>query len=74
MQVDAGLTTWSGYGIGTSSRRRITEGMVIIDVIDAQRGTLVFEALAEDRLTETMRDNLDETIDTVVAEIFSAMP
>ena len=48
--------------------------MVIIDVIDAQRGTLVFEALAEDRLTETMRDNLDETIDTVVAEIFSAMP
>ena len=74
VHAHGGLTTWSGYDLGTSSRHRITEGMVIIDVIDARRGALVFEGRAEDRITEAMRENLDETIATAVAEIFSAMP
>ena len=74
VHAHGGLTTWSGYDLGTSSRHRITEGMLIIDVIDARRGALVFEGRAEDRITEAMRDNLDETIARAVTEIFSAMP
>jgi hypothetical protein len=74
VMAHGGLTTWSGYDLGTSSRHRITEGTIIVDVVDARRGALVFEGRAEDRVTEAMRDNLDEAIAAVIPEIFSGMP
>ena len=74
VHAHGGLTTWSGYDLGTSSRHRITEGTIIVDVVDARRRALVFEARAEDRVTEAMRDNLEETIASVIPEMFSGMP
>jgi hypothetical protein len=35
---------------------------------------LVFEASAQDRVTEEMRDRLDETINDAMASIFETFP
>jgi len=69
-----GATTWSGYDLRTSTSRRITEGTITVDVIDNRRNMLVFEGFAQSRVTEGMRDNLDETINDAVAGIFANMP
>lgn len=53
---------------------RFVEGSLVIDMIDARRGALVFEGLAEGRITESMRDNLGETVGEIVAEVFARMP
>lgn len=53
---------------------QIVEGSLVIDIIDARRGALVFEGLAEARITESMRDNLEETIGGVVADVLARMP
>jgi hypothetical protein len=70
----SGLTTWSGYGLRNSAVHQIVEGTLVIDIIDARRGTLVFEGLADGRITESMRDNLRETVGEVVAEMLAKMP
>jgi hypothetical protein len=67
-------TTWSGYGLGTSAAHQIVEGTLVIDIIDARRGALVFEGMADGRITESMRDNLRETVGEVVAEMLAKMP
>lgn len=46
----------------------------MIDIVDARRGALVFEGLAEARITESMRDNLEETVGGAVAEVLARMP
>ena len=74
VHAHGGLTTWSGYDIRTSSARQIVEGTLVIDIIDARRGALVFEGLAEARITESMRDNLEETVGGAVAEVLARMP
>ena len=72
------MNTWSGYRTQSATARhmasQIVNGTLIIDVVDTRRGTLVFEGLAESRITESMRDNLTETVNTVVVDIFSEMP
>ena len=74
VHAHGGITTWSGYDLRNSSSRRITAGTLIIDVIDARRGALVFEGLLEDRITEAMRDNFADTVNSAVAEIFAQFP
>mgnify|MGYP001821368205 FL=1 len=74
VHAHGGITTWSGYDLRNSTTRRITAGTLIIDVVDARRGALVFEGLLEDRITEAMRDNLTETVSNSVSEILAHMP
>lgn len=69
---------WSGYRTRSATAQhmasQITNGTLIIDVWDTRRGTVVFEGLAEARITEDMQDNLAETVSTAVADILSNMP
>ena len=74
VHAHGGATTWSGYDLRTSSARRITEGSIALDIFDARRNMLVFEGFAEDRVTEEMRDRLDETVSNAVAGIFENFP
>lgn len=68
------VSTWRGYDARTSMSLQIVEGSLVIDIIDARRRALVFEGSAESRITESMRDNLEETIGGVVADVLARMP
>lgn len=74
MHTHGSVSTWRGYDTRTSMSLRFSEGTLAIDVVDARRGALVFEGMAEGRITEAMRDNLGETVGEVVAEVFAGMP
>lgn len=74
MHTHGSVSTWRGYDARTSMSLQIVEGSLVIDIIDARRGALVFEGLAEARITESMRDNLEETIGGVVADVLARMP
>ena len=78
MHSHSNMNTWSGYGTQAATARhmagQIVNGTLIIDVVDIRRGTLVFEGLAESRITESMRDNLTETINTAVVDMLAEMP
>jgi hypothetical protein len=69
-----GATTWSGYDLRSSSTLQILEGTIAVDVFDTRRNMLIFEGFAQDRVTEDMRDRLDETIDDAIASIFETFP
>ena len=69
-----GVSTWSGYDPRTPRSSQIVEGLLTIDIIDARRGALVFEGMADARITESMRDNLEETISGVVTKVLARMP
>jgi hypothetical protein len=69
-----GATTWSGYSLRTSSAHQITEGTITVDVFDTRRNMLVFEGSAQNRVTEDMRDRLDETINEAIASLFETFP
>jgi hypothetical protein len=69
-----GFTTWSGYDVRTSTALQISEGTIAVDVFDTRRNMLIFEGFAQDRVTEDMRDRLDETIDDAIASIFETFP
>jgi hypothetical protein len=66
--------TWSGYGMRNSASLQISEGTITMDVFDTRRNRLVFEAFAQDRVTEGMRDRLDEVINDAIASIFETFP
>jgi hypothetical protein len=67
-------TTWSGYGMRTSAALQISEGTITVDVFDTRRNMLVFEAFAQDRVTEGMLDGLEEAINDAIASIFETLP
>lgn len=78
VHAHSSMSTWNGYDTRSSTARhmagQIINGTLIIDMVDTRRGTLVFEGLAESRITESMRDNLAETVNAAVADILSEMP
>lgn len=74
MHTHGSVSTWRGCDTRTSMSLRFVEGSLVIDMIDARRGALVFEGLAEGRITESIRDNLGETVGEIVAEVFARMP
>lgn len=52
------------YRIGTAN----------IDIVDADRGQLIWEGVAEGRLTRSVMENPRPAIESVVAELFSRYP
>ena len=50
------------------------EGTLAIDLVDAAKKQLVWQGVAQARLTKTMLENPGETIDSVVADIFAKYP
>ena len=70
----SGLSTWRTYNMRRDAAASITEGVVVVDIVEIRRNALVFEGMAEARVTEAMRDNFSDTIGAAIAEIFEAYP
>ena len=70
----SGLSTWRTYNMRRTAAYGITEGVVVVDIIEVRRNALVFEGMAEARVTEAMRDNFSESVGDAIAGIFEAYP
>jgi hypothetical protein len=64
--------TWGGYS--ETEITQYTEGTLNIDIVDPQRGELVWEGVAIGRITEEARRNMRAAIDGVVPQIFEQYP
>jgi hypothetical protein len=70
-----GYGAWGGYGYATETHvSQYTEGTFNIDIIDAKRQQLVWEAIGIGRITDKKRENLEETVRTGVPNYFSRYP
>ena len=70
-----GYGAWGGYGYGTDTHvSQYTEGTFNIDLVDAKRKQLVWEAVGVGRISEDSFDNLQEKVDAGVPEFFASYP
>ena len=66
---------WGGYGYGTDTHvSQYTEGTFNIDLVDANKEILVWEAVAVGRMTEKKRKNMQEGIRNGVPKFFAFYP
>jgi hypothetical protein len=66
---------WGGYGGGTETRvSQYTEGTFNIDIVDAERMQLIWEAVAVGKITDKHRKNLREIVMNGVPEFFASYP
>jgi hypothetical protein len=61
---------WMGYGHVS----QYTEGTFNIDLVDARKKKLVWEAVGVGRITEQLLENLEERVDIGVAKAFAKYP
>jgi hypothetical protein len=69
--------TWGGYGIGYGNTTEVvqrTEGTLSVDIVDASRDELVWEGSATARVTDSMRENRTEVINSAIRDIFMQFP
>ena len=64
---------WGGYPQDVYTTH-YQEGTLAIDVVDSSKSQLVWQGVAQARLTKTMLENPGATIDSVVADIFAKYP
>jgi hypothetical protein len=50
------------------------QGTLAIDLVDAQRRTMIWRGVAQDRLTRKDMQKVDETIRDAVQELFAGYP
>lgn len=62
------------YGGTDVSTVRYKQGTANIDVVDAAKKQLVWEGVAEGKITDTMMKNPQATIDTVITDMFANYP
>ena len=65
---------WAGYRATFAPGERITEGTLGVHLVDRRTNRLVWEGIANDRVTEAMKDNPDETINKLIESIFARFP
>jgi len=66
---------WGGYGYGTQTHvSQYTEGTFNIDLIDARKKQLVWEAVGIGRVSEKSLKNLEENVHEGVPEFFAFYP
>jgi hypothetical protein len=66
---------WGGYGYGTQTNvSQYTEGTFNIDLIDAAKHQLVWEAVSVGRITDKLRENLEQTVREGVPRFFALYP
>ncbi len=67
-----------GYGLGfddyNNSIQTVTEGSLVIDLVDRARNEVVWSGTAVGRITKKSLERPDETINSSVAEIFARYP
>ncbi len=62
---------WGGYETRVT---QFTEGMLTIDVVDAQRKQLVWEASISDRVREEDKTNLEAVLNEALTLVFAEFP
>jgi hypothetical protein len=68
--------TWSGWSAGASTTEVVqrTEGTIAVDVISAARNQLVWEGAATGRVTNSVRENIEEVAHDAITDIFAQFP
>jgi len=68
--------TWGGYSMSMSTTEVVqrTEGTLGVDLVDRVRNQLVWEGAATARVTDQMRQNRDQVLDSAIADIFAKFP
>jgi hypothetical protein len=66
--------TWGGYAGYETTVSQYTEGTLQVDLVDARRRQLVWEASLVGRITDERRENLEATCDEALREIFARYP
>jgi hypothetical protein len=68
--------TWGGYSMSMSTTEVVqrTEGTLGVDLVDRARNQLVWEGAATARVTDSMRQNRDQALDSAIADIFAQFP
>ena len=68
--------TWGGYSMGVSTTEVVqrTEGTLGVDLVDRARNQLVWEGAATARVTDQMRQNRDQALDSAIVDIFAQFP
>lgn len=70
-----GYGAWGGYGYGTDTHvSQYTEGTFNIDLIDAARHQLVWEAVGVGRVTDKTMENIEATVKEAIPEYFASYP
>jgi hypothetical protein len=64
---------WGGYPQDVHTTH-YQEGTLAIDLVDAVKKQLVWQGVAQARITKSMRENPSEAIDSVVTDIFEKYP
>jgi hypothetical protein len=62
---------WTGYETTVS---QYTEGTLNVDVVDRERKQLVWEATVVGRIRDADREDVQGTVDSVLAQVFSRFP
>lgn len=66
---------WGGYGYGTDTHvSQYTEGTFNIDIIDAARHQLVWEAVGVGKITDKKMEDLEYTVKNAIPVYFSNYP
>jgi hypothetical protein len=66
---------WGGYGYGTETHvSQYTEGTFNIDIIDANKKQLLWEAVGVGRITDDTRENLQQKVMEGVPRFFALYP
>jgi len=66
---------WGGYGYGTQTHvSQYTEGTFNIDIVDAKKEQLVWEAVGVGRITDKVRNNLQQTVMEGVPNFYALYP
>jgi len=66
---------WMGYGYAQETHvSQYTEGTFNIDLVDARKKKLVWEAVAVGRVTDKLLEELEERVDAGVARAFAKYP
>lgn len=66
---------WGGYGYGTETHvSQYTEGTFNIDLVDAKKKQLVWEAVGVGRITDDTRENLRQKVMEGVPRYFAQYP
>jgi Domain of unknown function (DUF4136) len=64
---------WAGYPQDVQTTH-YQEGTLAIDLVDAAKKQLVWQGVAQARITKSMRENPTEALDSIVADIFEKYP
>ncbi len=71
----ASYGAWGGYGYGTETHvSQYTEGTFNIDIVDAKKKQLIWEAVGVGKVTEKALANLEEGVKNGVPKYFSLYP